>query len=56
MTQKILLIAVLAFCFSCSDDDNCTKTQTLYGNQQMGGNRQIEVPCDFPDPEPLQPI
>ncbi len=55
MPRIIFLIAVIVFCYSCSDDD-CTKTQTLYRGQQFGGNTTIEVPCDFPDSEPLQPI
>ncbi|MCL6266938.1 hypothetical protein [Flagellimonas myxillae] len=50
-----LLMLLLGVQFiSCSDDD-CTKTQVLYGNQQLGGNRVIEVPCDFPEPEPITP-
>lgn len=51
MLKKFLFFSSLfVVCIGCSDDD-CTRTDRIGGG--LLPEQTIEVPCDFPEPEPL---
>ncbi len=64
--KKLIAYSIYISCFflinSCSSkDENCTKTATITNTYFLDGRQHysdkiIELPCDFPDPEPLTQI
>lgn len=54
MVRKLFLVCILIpFFLSCSKEE-CTKI--IKTGYQLNGNyfeQQVEVPCNFPGPEPL---
>jgi hypothetical protein len=60
MFKKIFLLSYIILLLSGCSKDDCTKTIVIEGYNAGGGayvpGSKTEVPCDFPEPEPIKEL